>query len=753
MRAALMTDQSKPPTGIPNGITTDDVLGALADFDAGSVDHRFRDSTGYDLLYQGRRYPPKAVIGLAARRIRGRVLDPNEFSGGEDSRCFAVLRTLGFQIVPKELPPPPEGAGIWFENTKSAHEHGGPGWEFGTCLWSPSRDRGGKDWYNAMREVRKGDLIVHSCDGEFRGVSYAKGAYQERQDEPPKPAEWAGMAPYYRIDLEGFLLLETPLPLKDLFDLHGAEIKQEIESIRSQADRDDYLRPPFEVTESDRIKRGQTYLTHCTAGLYRIIRDWAQERSPARTKPVPDGLGTRPLDNLPRFWAISLGEGGRLWNKCQEDGVAAIGWDELGDLRQYSDREAIARAMRSRRASGDPAPHNDSLACYEFAYTMRPGDYVVAKIGRSKLLGVGVVRGDYRYDAERPEYHHVRDVEWLRAANLELPENAWVPTKTLTDATDHQPFVEFVRENLIERPDGPEKIVEVRGFTIDDALADVFLPRGEFEAILSALRRKKNVLLQGAPGVGKTFFARRLAYALLGQRDPSRLAMVQFHQSYAYEDFVQGYRPNKSGGFQRRDGLFYDFCNRARTDLGRPYVFIIDEINRGNLSKIFGELMMLIEADKRGSEYAIPLTYADVQDPLFSVPENVHLLGLMNTADRSLAMVDYALRRRFVFFTLAPQFDSPAFHAHLSGHGAPIELVNRIITRMTELNGDIRADDKNLGEGFVVGHSFFCLAAPPPDWSAWYADVIRHEISPLLCEYWFDAPEQAQQWTDRLLAP
>src|SRR5262249_5834965 len=152
---------------------------------------------------------------------------------------------------------------------------------------------------------------------------------------------------------------------------------------------------------------------------------------------------------------------------------------------------------------------------------------------------------------------------------------------------------------------------------------------------------------QGAPGVGKTFLAWHIAYGLLGQKDPDRVKMVQFHQSYAYEDFIQGYRPREGGGFQRRDGLFFDFCNRARSDIERPYVFIIDEINRGNLSKIFGELMMLIEADKRGSEHAIRLTYSDTQDPSFSVPENVYLLGLMNTADRSLALVDYALRRRF----------------------------------------------------------------------------------------------------------
>lgn len=444
-----------------------------------------------------------------------------------------------------------------------------------------------------------------------------------------------------------------------------------------------------------------------------------------------------------------------MWNKCQEEGVAAIGWDRLGDLRNYSDQDSIFQALRDLRGPDDPAaPHNDSLACYEFAHEMHVGDYVIAKIGRSKLLGVGIIKGDYRYDPTRPEYHSVRKVEWLRAANLELPEGATVPLKTLTNATDYQAFVDFVKENLLEHTEEQRLPPEAESYPIDAALDGVFLPRSEFEAILAALRRKKNVLLQGAPGVGKTFLARRIAYALLGQKDRTRVAMVQFHQSYAYEDFIQGYRPRDGGsGFHRQDGLFFDFCNRARTDAGRPYVFIIDEINRGNLSKIFGELMMLIEADKRGSENAIRLTYANVDDPPFSVPDNVHLLGLMNTADRSLALVDYALRRRFVFFMLSPQFESPVFRTHLEALGAPAEVVDRLIARMIGLNSEICDDDTNLGAGFTIGHSFFCPPAAQPDWSVWYANVIRHEIAPLLREYWFDDPDRAQQGIDQLIAP
>ena len=304
----------------------------------------------------------------------------------------------------------------------------------------------------------------------------------------------------------------------------------------------------------------------------------------------------------------------------------------------------------------------------------------------------------------------------------------------------------------IEDEEASESVLPNEIYTIDDALDQLFVEKDTFCDWLRQWRTEKNLILQGAPGVGKTFVARRLAYALMEEENKERVALVQFHQSYGYEDFVQGIKPVriKEGEttrtvFDLRNGVFYEFCQKAKRDPS-PHVFIIDEINRGNLSRIFGELLMLIEKDKRGEEYSLRLAYQE-EGQSFFVPENVYILGMMNTADRSLAVVDYALRRRFRFATLVPALRDQTFR-ELMSESCGEDLADRIITKLIRLNELIAKDTANLGPGFCLGHSYFWRVEKAED----FREVINFQIAPLLREYWFDQPRKAEEQIAELLS-
>ena len=298
-------------------------------------------------------------------------------------------------------------------------------------------------------------------------------------------------------------------------------------------------------------------------------------------------------------------------------------------------------------------------------------------------------------------------------------------------------IMDIIREeNPLRQPDTVKQ-----KYTKADFLSKVYMTEERFDVLVALLKYKKNIILQGAPGVGKTFTAKKLAYAVMEEMDDSRIELVQFHQNYSYEDFVMGFRPD-GADFKLTDGVFYRFCQVAANHPGQPYFFIIDEINRGNMSKIFGELLMLIDKDYR--ETKATLAYSGMP---FFVPENLYIIGMMNTADRSLAMIDYALRRRFSFFDMDPGFNSEGFTKYQESFAN--DTFNALIDQIKQLNKVI-LEDKSLGRGFQIGHSYFCGREVLGCTDEWMRSVVEFDIIPTLSEYWFDEPKQLSKWEKNL---
>ena len=580
-------------------------------------------------------------------------------------------------------------------------------------------------------------------------------------------------------------------------------------------------------------------------------------------------IEAEPSNKKTKVWLFAPGENACMWDECKESQTMCLGWDLIGDLSEFNNKEELTKALQVAYQKEDASFKNDSLALWQFVHDIHPGDIVYAKKGINKIIGRGVVESDYYYDGALSTYRHIRKVKWTHYGDWDYPAHKLV-LKTLTGISKYPDFVRNLNDIVVEGNPitttqststkhywwlvaAPEvwkfsdinvgEVIEytllnengnkrrvyqnfldakagdivigyastptlqvvalgeiakdtdeqylyfrkteqllnpidysiIKGYeelrsmecmagggrgtlfkvtedeyqllmelirkenpiltsgsidiyTDERFLNEVYMSAADLQKLKALIKKKQNIILQGAPGVGKTFTAERLAYTLMGEIDKQRVEMVQFHQNYSYEDFILGYKPNVDGGFELKHGVFYKFCKKALNTPDKDFFFIIDEINRGNLSKIFGELLMLIENSYRGKE--IKLAYTD---ELFAVPKNLYIIGMMNTADRSLAMIDYALRRRFSFFEMYPGFATEGFKSYQLSLAN--EKLDKLIQGIQALNEAISSDD-SLGNGFCIGHSYFCNQT---EFSMeWLENVVEYDIEPMLKEYWFD---------------
>lgn len=766
----------------PENISKQHVMDAVQSIQEGEIE--LIPSTGYDVIIEGKPYPPKEIMRYAHKQMNGEKLW--EYGGGEQTNKF--LKRMGFEIMEKE------------DDSEMDEE---------------------EQSIQQMIIERYKDLIREDGNEEELFKWRLIREFQEKWDI--EAGDFAGMVK--QIDFSNLLDFRSLTFIKfledysedarglfrELFD-EGRDLDDRIERFGSESEK--LLRkhhPDIGAFQDERTMA--TYLTFRYPDKYTFYKYsfYANYTNLLRIKrPKAGQRYSHYLGLVDAFIEDFISKDEELIQLSRETLTEDCFVDtKLNILAQDIFFRAIEEGKIPARDEADFKAVLESLTETDATRFFQVLDELVVFLGLSAMdprvvysvrpqqkrlnLTVGqryVLLCQQNRDARwgfihpsstigrnigkpfkgPPEsYLYYMDDFARVASNLEEIKRASLAELERTDRSgylkftndtfqrmvfDHEYRSELFREvfgrnyqgDSIETVEEPPSRIET--YTVDGALEEVFMEEEELRDVMNLLKYKKNIILQGPPGTGKTFLAKRLAWLLSGRKDSTRVHMVQFHPSYSYEDFIRGYRPTDTH-FELKDGLFLEICRTARQDPDHPYVLVIDEINRGNLSKIFGELMLLIESDKRGEEFTVKLPYRRSPDePDFFIPENLYLIGTMNTADRSLAIVDYALRRRFVFIDVMPEFGS-SFQEYLQKKKVPDSVIGLIVEKLESLNETIRKES-GLGTGFQVGHSYFCHPQAGND--SWYERIIHYEIVPLLEEYWFDKPAKVRELEEKLLS-